>query len=123
MKVEVVKAEKELGVTFLSKLKMDKEFEEYKKPGFYEKRTIRVVQEIPEGLEEKDIYIAFRKDGYEIKSKGNFIHTPVIHYGNLRYACITELGYELDEKEREKILDNLKMNAANKENVTIVQSN
>ncbi len=132
MKIKIIKAKKGLGFTELLRLtnlelelanlklegkdynkilkefrRLKREFEFYKKPGFYTKRKIEVANSVPKRVEDETICISFSKSGYEIRSGKNFIHTPLIKYGNLRYASI-DLGYLFNGKMEEEVLDDLK---------------
>ena len=129
MKVKVVKAKKALGFRayielmnlrleltnrlaerFVDKTvkKVERELELYKKPGFYKDRKIKVVRSVPKRPRSEIIYVSFHKAGYEIKSGRNFIHRPLILYGNLRYAYV-DLEHLITEEEKKGVLDDLKI--------------
>ena len=118
MKIEVDKAEKRLGFRHLLHLmnlrlsaisepnskslrdevkKAEEEWDLYQKPGFRKERSIIVVSRLPENPIDDVIYVTFMGDGYAIQSGRNFIHAPIIKYGNLRYASISELEYSKEE--------------------------
>lgn len=124
MQVQVVKAKKAYGFTelldvinaglddFIAGMKGEdskkgdkarKEWDIYKKPSFFQDRPIKIVSRIPQRVRDETIYVHFMRNGYEIKSGRNFIHTPIAGYGNLRYALITETAYN-----NEEVLKNLK---------------
>jgi len=120
MKVRVIKARKALGFTayvkHMGKLfdpdlnpeakKLERELELYKKPGFYQNRTIKVVDRAPQRPRSEIVYVSFNKTGYEIRSGRNFIHGPIREPGNLRYACV-DLEHLVTEEERKSVLDDL----------------
>jgi len=84
----------------------EREIELYKKPGFYKDRRIKIVDSLPRRPRSEIIYISFNETGYEIKSGRNFIHTPIISYGNLRYAGV-DLEHLITDEERSSVSDNL----------------
>lgn len=133
MEIEVVKAERAYGFTKMIELinlsldssvsgeelaKIQIDFEMNKKPGFYKDRRIEVVDDIPNKLPNKVIYVCFNKNGYKIRSGGNFLYKSITEKGNLK-GIIAKVS-DNESYSKQEVIDGLRyLNNVSESNILL----